>query len=694
MTGSVAITINPAPTAYAVTGGGAYCAGGAGFAVGLANSESGVSYQLQIDNVNEGAAVSGTGAAISFGTKTAAGTYTVIATKGTCTANMTGNVAITINPAPTAYAVTGGGTYCAGGAGFAVGLANSESGVSYQLQIDNVNEGAAVSGTGAAISFGTKTAAGTYTVIASKGTCTANMTGSVAITINPAPTAYAVTGGGTYCAGGAGFAVGLANSESGVSYQLQIDNVNEGATVSGTGAAISFGTKTAAGTYTVIATKGTCTANMTGSATITVNPVPPANAVPTITASTNNPCAGTSVTLTATPPAGYTGQEYLWIRNGSPLQSVSGGNGQYPVNAGNTAVSNDYTLKMVYVGYVCLSNSSASNIVVTRAPQATITASGPLNFCTNAPVTLTANTGMSTYQWKKGTSIVQIGGTSYTATSGGTYTVTVTDAYSCSKVSAGAVLTTKTPPTADAGADISPCKNTPTAIGANSATGNTYTWSPTTGLSNAYISNPNVSINTTTTYTVSVKNATTGCIATDAVLVTALSAPATPSLTKTTVGANIKITSATPGAASVNWYSNGILLNNLGANSNITVAPSTPVKAYTVKSIGSNGCLSSFSNAMTAKNNQGKGGDILVETGDNVLQAYPNPTKDVLNVIVSHATLANGKLQLYNHLGQVVITKEISFFAGKSNTALDLQHLPAGVYSLSFENNVIKIVKE
>src|SRR5690606_15370840 len=117
--GSVVVTINPLPTAFNVTGGGAYCSGGAGVAVGLSGSQTGVNYQLQLNGGNTGAPVAGTGAAISFGNQTAAGTYTVVATNTTttCTATMTGNVVITINPLPTSFALTGGGAYCAGGIG-------------------------------------------------------------------------------------------------------------------------------------------------------------------------------------------------------------------------------------------------------------------------------------------------------------------------------------------------------------------------------------------------------------------------------------------------------------------------------------------------------------------------------------------------------------------------------------------------
>ena len=94
------------PVAYSVTGGGAYCSGGSGVAIGLSNSQVGVSYQLKVGGSNTGSPMAGTGAAISFGLQTAAGTYTVVGSNinGSCnyTLDMTGNVAITTEATPVA----------------------------------------------------------------------------------------------------------------------------------------------------------------------------------------------------------------------------------------------------------------------------------------------------------------------------------------------------------------------------------------------------------------------------------------------------------------------------------------------------------------------------------------------------------------------------------------------------------------
>ena len=84
------------------------------------------------------------------------------------------------------------------------------------------------------------------------------------------PSAFNVTGGGSYCQGNSGLPVGLTDSEVGVTYTLFKNTVAQNPEVAGTGAAISFGNHTA-GTYTVSGTNGNGTTTMQGSAVILEN---------------------------------------------------------------------------------------------------------------------------------------------------------------------------------------------------------------------------------------------------------------------------------------------------------------------------------------------------------------------------------------------------------------------------------------
>jgi len=321
MAGTAHIATNALPASYAITGGGAYCAGGSGLHINTSGSATGIKYQLYNGGSMVGSAVSGTGFSLDLGAQTAPGTYTVIATNNTtlCANNMTGSGTIVVNPLPNAYTVTGGGNYCAGGTGSHVGVDGSATGVSYQLFNGSTISGSAVAGTGTTVDFGAKTAPGTYTVIATDGTtgCTNEMAGGTTIAVNALPSAFSVIGGGNICAGSAGVHIGISGSGSGISYQLIDSGASAGTAVIGTGSALDLGAQTRGGAYSVIATDGStgCTNAMTGSASIVVNPV----VIPFVSITTtggDTVCTGNLTTFTAAAVNAGTSATYQWLVNG------------------------------------------------------------------------------------------------------------------------------------------------------------------------------------------------------------------------------------------------------------------------------------------------------------------------------------------------------------------------------------------
>ncbi|PVY41678.1 Ig-like domain-containing protein [Pontibacter virosus] len=295
--GPVNVYVTPLPVVQTLNGGGAYCAGGAGVPVTLVNSQTGVKYQLRRTvngtTSNVGLEVLGSdGQPIPFGNQTVAGIYSVLATTlpstGTIAAcpQTMGSVTVTVNPLPLAQTLTGGGSYCAGGAGMPVGLQSSQSGITYRLKDATGQVVATMTGTGSAISFGSFPA-GSYTAEAENGTttCSNAMTGSITVTEIALPTVYSMTGGGSYCADINGVPVGLGGSQIGINYQLRrtvgSTTENVGSPVAGTGSTISFGNQTEAGTYSILATTVAtpgCPQEM-GSVDVTINALPLADRI-------------------------------------------------------------------------------------------------------------------------------------------------------------------------------------------------------------------------------------------------------------------------------------------------------------------------------------------------------------------------------------------------------------------------------
>ncbi len=204
----------------------------------------------------------------------------------------------TVDPLPTAFTVTGGGSYTMGGAGVAVGLNGSQAGVNYQLFNGAAPSGSAVAGTGAAISFGNQTAAGTYTVVATNATtnATRSMVGSATVTIIPvADLAISVTDGVTTATPGGSVTYTITASNAGPS------NVT-GATVADTFPASLTATWTAVG-----AGGGTATASGSGNINDTVNLPAGGSVTYTVTAAISAGATGTlSNTATVSAPGGVT----------------------------------------------------------------------------------------------------------------------------------------------------------------------------------------------------------------------------------------------------------------------------------------------------------------------------------------------------------------------------------------------------
>ncbi len=193
------------PTAFSVTGGGAYCSGSTAPSIGLSNSETGMSYQLYRGTSPGGIAVGGTvsgstGNAISFGSQTTAGNYYVVATNpsGNCTTNMTGTASVTINPTPTASIAINSpalSTICKG-AGTTLTFTGT-SGANVTYSDGSIMPTVALTGGSATVSV-SPAANTTYTLVSvTSASCTATLSGSVSVTVNIAPAFTTTTGNQT-----------------------------------------------------------------------------------------------------------------------------------------------------------------------------------------------------------------------------------------------------------------------------------------------------------------------------------------------------------------------------------------------------------------------------------------------------------------------------------------------------------------
>jgi len=100
------------------------------------------------------------------------------------------------------------------------------------------------------------------------------------------------------------------------------------------------------------------------------------------------------------------------------------------------------------------------------------------------------------------------------------YIITATNGYGCSNTTSPIPLTVNPNPTAIVGSNSAVCSGSGIVIGNAGTVGNTYSWSPTAGLSSSVLSNPLASPTINSTYTLTETVTATGCNASNSVVVT------------------------------------------------------------------------------------------------------------------------------------------------------------------------------
>ncbi|HLN19885.1 MAG TPA: T9SS type A sorting domain-containing protein [Bacteroidales bacterium] len=220
-----------------------------------------------------------------------------------------------------------------------------------------------------------------------------------------APAAYAVIGSGAYCEGGTGLSVDLAGSQLGVDYQLFRNGQASGVLVPGTGSSISFGNQTA-GIYTVTGTNISGSTPMTGSAVITMTPLPvqPGD----FTESTSAVCQNTSGVLYTVPNDPTVTYNWSYSGNGA---TINGSGNSVTVAFSEAATSGNLSVSATNT----CGTSIPRTIQVTVNPRPAPVISGLTSVCEGTTgVVYSTEPGMTNYQW-----IVSPGGT---ITAGGTNT--------------------------------------------------------------------------------------------------------------------------------------------------------------------------------------------------------------------------------------------------------------------------------
>jgi gliding motility-associated-like protein len=414
------VTINPNPTV--TVNSSTVCAGTPATVTATPGTAATYSYAWTVP-----ASATPPGDVATF-TTTTAGTYAVVITNTTTGCFSTSaSGTVTVNPLPTAT-IAGTVTLCQNEPQPTVTFTGANGTAPYTFTY-NLNNGANQTitsvGSTATINVPTSTA-GTfnYNLVsvqdASSTTCSQSQTGVATITVNPLPTAT-VSGTAQVCEGGAAQTITFTGANGTAPYIFTY-NINNGAaqtiTSTGNSATITVPAATAGvSVYTLIGVQDAsaigCFQAQTGTATVTINPLPNVFAGNDVSV-----CDGQSLVLTGSGAATYSWNN--GVVNGSPFIPVLG--------------TTTYTL----TGTSSAGCINSDQVDVTVNPNPIVSfVPGATNGCTPFTTTLTNTTAdVSNCVWtiSNGTVITGCETVPVTFTQGGCYdvTLTTTSANGCS----------------------------------------------------------------------------------------------------------------------------------------------------------------------------------------------------------------------------------------------------------------------
>lgn len=355
-------------------------------------------------------------------------------------------------------------------------------------------------------------------------------------------------------------------------------------------------TYNAAGTYTITLKVTNASGNHSSSKDITVSAGIPISLTPDPTI-----CNGTSTTLTASGADTYT-----W----SPATGLSATSGaSVTANPGTTTT---YTV----TGTNSAGCSGTATVKVTVTPALTATISPDVGICSGDSTTLTAGGGAD-YAWSPATGLSSTTGASVTAspTTTTTYTVTVSSG-SCTPVTASVTVTILANTVATVSPDVSICSGGSGTV-LTAGGGDTYTWSPSAGLSSNAGASVTANPPSTTTYTVSVSSGSCPA-ATASVTVTVVPAPMATLSPDVSICSGESTILTAGGGDSYTWSPPTGLSSTSGAS--VSASP-TNTTTYTV-SAQRTGCSASTATVTVTVNPStppNAGADVSICQGSSVI---------------------------------------------------------------------------
>ena len=352
-------------------------------------------------------------------------------------AELINNFITVFNTVPIAPVVPTGPAVLCSGQSATYTIAPVPGAVSYLWSITPAAAGALTPNGTSAIFNSSSIFAGAYSIsVIATGQC-GNSPSSPALTgtITTPPQIYTLEGEGSYCSGTSGATLTLSGSQTGVNYEILLNNASTGSIMAGTGSTLTWNNIIQQGFYTVVANSTSCSLAMAGQIYVSMISVPAQPASPSGEVQVCN----NATTIYNTTPANNA-DSYQWTLNPANAGTITS-NGLQATIVWNNSFSGlaELTVSAINVCGTSIA-SSPLEIAVNDTPQPVIT--GLATVCQNwtADYETPANPG-STYLWTvTGGNIVSGAGTAavrvkWTDSGAGTLSVAEASAQNCTTTS-------------------------------------------------------------------------------------------------------------------------------------------------------------------------------------------------------------------------------------------------------------------
>lgn len=349
---------------------------------------------------------------------------------------------------------------------------------------------------------------------------------------------------------------------------------------------------------------------------------------PDITVAKTDASCSANGTITVTVTGGQQGPFEYSINGGATYQSS---------NIFNNVAPGNYNVIARVVGTTC--PSAIQQVTITLINTLSITVTKTDADCNGGSITITPSGGTSPYQYSINGGTTYQSGNTFNSLAGGTYNVVVRDASNCT-ASQSITLSFTNNLNVSANQQSSICNGagyTPNFT----SNGTTYSWSPTTGVSNPSILNPVLSPQTSTTYTLTVQLGS--CTATRTVTMNvAPGASVNAGQDATIIAGDTYQIQATGSAGTFLWTP------SVGLNSTSTLAPVASPQAtttYTLSVTTPLGCIATDDLTITVVPYCVKPMNAFTPNGDGINDLW---------LITNGNCLVKARAQVFNRYGNKV----------------------------------------